>query len=100
LFPDGAVGTSFLMTNWTPRASNRLDLPAAPAITAVTAEPGLLRLTISVTPGRSYRVEYKDSLDAPAWAPVGGPRTALSATLVFDLNIGPEPQRFFRVRIE
>jgi hypothetical protein len=100
LFPDGAVGTSFLMTNWTPRASNRLGPPPSPVITAVNPEPGLLRLTINATPGRSYRVEYKDSLDALAWTPLGSPRAALSGFLVFDLNVGPEPQRFFRVRIE
>jgi hypothetical protein len=100
LFPDGAVGTSFLMTNWTPRASNRLGLPPSPAIIAITAEPGTLHLTISAIPGRSYRVEYKDSLEAPIWSPLGGVGTALTETLTFDVNIGPEPQRFFRVRLE
>lgn len=100
LFPDGAVGTSYLMTNWTPRASNHLGLPPTPNITAITSEPGLLRLTINAIPGRSYRTEYKDSLDALAWIPLGGVRTALTESLVFDLNLGPEPQRFFRVRLE
>jgi hypothetical protein len=100
LYPDGAVGTSYLMTNWTPRASNRLGPPPGPAITAITSEPGTLHLTISAIPGRSYRVEYKDSLDAPAWLPLGALLRAVTESLVFDLNIGPEPQRFFRVRLE
>jgi hypothetical protein len=100
LFPDGAVGTRHLMTNWTPRASNRLGLPSAPGITAIVSEPGLLRLIFSATPGRSYRAEYKDSLDATAWTPVGEIGTASTPTLTFELNIGLEPQRFFRLRLE
>ncbi len=100
LFPDGATGSAHLMTNWTPRASNRLGLPASPTITSISSDSGLLRLTISATPNRSYRVEYKDSLDAPAWTLVGGVQKATAATLVLNVNVGPEPQRFFRVRLE
>jgi len=100
LFPDGAVGTSFLMTNWTPRASNRLGAPASPQITAFTFTANTLRLTVSATPGRSYRVEYTDDLSAPAWAPIGGPRTASGLTLTIELTAGIEPQRFFRIRLE
>jgi hypothetical protein len=100
LFPDGVVGTSHWMTNWTPRAPNRLGLPPSPAITAITSEPGTLYLTISAIPGRRYSVEYKDSLDAPAWFPFGGVGTTLTETLTFELNLGPEPQRFFRIRLD
>ncbi|HEU0008690.1 MAG TPA: lamin tail domain-containing protein, partial [Verrucomicrobiae bacterium] len=100
LFPDGAVGSSYLMTNWTPRASNRLGLPPAPRITALTSASGILRLTVSTTPGRSYRVEYNDDLGAPTWTALGGVRAATAETLVLDLNVGPEPRRFFRIRLE
>ena len=100
LFPDGAVGSAFSMTNWTPRSANQLGAPPTPTISAITAEAGLLRLTISAVPGRSYQVEHKDRLDAPAWLPIGGARTATTGSLVFDVNIGPEPQRFFRIRLQ
>jgi hypothetical protein len=100
LFPDGAVGTSFFMTNWTPRASNRLGLPPSPQITALAVNAGVMTLTFSATPGRSYRAEYKDDLDAPIWIPFGGVRTASAETLTLDLNVGAEPQRFFRIRLE
>jgi len=100
LFPDGAIGTSYFMTNWTPRASNRLGPPPSPSIAAITVEPGTLHLTVSAIPGRSYRVEYKDSLDAPAWIPLVGVHAATTSTLMIDLNIGPEPRRFFRIRLE
>jgi hypothetical protein len=100
LFPDGAVGTSQLMTNWTPRAPNRLGPPASPQITSFAFGGGTLRLTISATPGRRYRVEYKDDLSAPVWTSLGGPYAALSASLTIELPVGPEPQRFLRIRIE
>lgn len=100
LFPDGAVGTSFLMTNWTPRASNQIGLPPSPSFSTVTAEQGTLHLTVHSTPGHRYQLDYKDSLDAPAWTPMGLPRTATTSSLVFEVNIGPEAQRFFRVRFQ
>jgi hypothetical protein len=75
-------------------------LPPSPAITAITSEPGTLYLTISAIPGRRSSVEYKDSLDAPAWFPFGGVGTTLTETLTFELNLGPEPQRFFRIRLD
>jgi hypothetical protein len=103
LFPDGAVGTAYFMTNWTPRASNQLGLPPEPHILAITSEPSALHFTISAVPGRSYQVEFKNSLDAPSWLPIGAVRTALSGSqalrLEFDVNLGPEPQRFFRIRL-
>lgn len=100
LFPDGAVGTSYFMTNWTPRASNRRGLPPAPDIVSLTSEPGTLHLVVTATPGRRYQLEYKDSLDALTWAPLGSGLTARATSLVFDVNIGPEPQRFLRVRFQ
>ncbi|MBI4326732.1 MAG: lamin tail domain-containing protein, partial [Chloroflexi bacterium] len=100
LFPDGAMGSIDFMTNWTPRAPNRLDLPASPEITACAVEAGRVTLTVRAIPGRSYRLEYKDDLGAPAWIPLGTGRTAASAILTLTGPIGPEPQRFLRVRLE
>ncbi len=100
LFPDGSVGTSLLMTNWTPRASNQLGLPAGVVIVSITSEPGALHVTIQSTPGRGYQLEFKDSLEALEWLPFGNPRTAATSSLVFDVNVGAEPQRFFRVRLQ
>ena len=99
LFPDGAVGTSFYMTNWTPRASNRLGLPPAPGVVEFTYGEGVLHFTLSTIAGRSYVVEYSDDLD-DAWVPIGLPYTATSGTMALDLNVGPEPQRFFRFRLQ
>ncbi|MBI2929016.1 MAG: lamin tail domain-containing protein, partial [Verrucomicrobia bacterium] len=100
LFPDGAIGSIHFMTNWTPRAANRLDLPASPEITAFAVEAGRVTLTVSAIPGRSYRLEYKDDLNAPAWIPLGTVRTAASPILTLTEPVGPEPLRFFRVRLD
>ena len=59
----------------------------------------MLHLTINSIPGRSYQVEYKDSLGASTWLPVGDVRKATTTSLVFDVSLGAEPQRFFRVRL-
>ena len=99
LYPDGSIGSVQFMPNWTPRASNQLGLPPAPNIGAITSGPGVLHLSISAIPGRSYQVEYKTSLDATLWVPAGSARTATSGSLLLDVNTGPEPQRFFRIRL-
>jgi hypothetical protein len=100
LFPDGAVGTSHFMTNWTPHASNQLGSPASPKVRVFTVDAGWLTLTFDSTPGRTYRVEHKADLNAQEWIPFGEPRRAVGPTLTVEEIIGPEPQQFLRVRLE
>ena len=100
LFPDGAVGSIHFMTNWTPRAPNQLGAPPAPAVMGVTTGPGVLHFNISALPGRSYQVEYKNSLDAPVWLPIGSVQAASTNSLVIDVAVGAESQRFFRLRLQ
>jgi hypothetical protein len=98
LFPDGAVGTSHFMTNWTPRASNRLGSLSSPQITSFGLTAGTLQLTITATSGRSYQVEYKDQLDATVWQPLGTAVRAANGALVLSVEVGSQPQRFYRIR--
>jgi hypothetical protein len=100
LFPDGAVGTSFLMTNWTPRAANQLGPPPAPAVLAVVPGEGALHITLGTSPGRSYVVEYTDDLSAAIWTAVDSGQRASGGTLDMELNLGPQPRRFFRFRLQ
>ena len=100
LFPDGAVGTRFLMTNWTPRASNRLGLPASPQVSAFSITAGVLSVSFSAIPARTYQVEYTDSLEGAAWLPLGAARTAGAGAMTVTEFIGAVPQRFFRVRLQ
>ena len=88
------------MTNWTPRASNRLGAPDAPTILAFSFGEGVLHVTLGTTAGRSYIVEYSDDLSAAVWTPLGPPHPATGSALALDLNVGPQPQRFFRIRLQ
>jgi len=99
LFPDGAVGGSYyFMTNWTPRASNRLGSPAPAQITSVLLQGGLVTFTFSGTEARAYRLEFKDTLAAPAWTELQDVRP-VNGTATLNLTIDPIPQRFFRLRL-
>jgi len=49
--------------------------------------------------GKTYRLEYKDALGAPAWQPLGPNVPAVgSATSATD-NMGANAQRFYRVML-
>jgi hypothetical protein len=48
--------------------------------------------------GRTYRVEYKEHLDDPLWNPLGPDVVANGDNLGISDNIGPSPQRFYRIR--
>src|SRR5439155_17346939 len=80
LFPDGNKGSVYFMTNWTPLAPNTLSIPLR--ITDVSFAPGTVTLTWSAIPGRTYRVLYKDNLEAPAWTALPGdiPATDITAS--------------------
>jgi hypothetical protein len=98
LFPDGETNTFHFMTNWTPCASNRLGLPPAPQIDRVALQPeGAVWFAVSVVPGRTYLVEYKDMLHAPVWTPLGRERRATEPLLNVADTLGESSQRFYRV---
>lgn len=100
LYPDGTVGTAFFMTNWTPRAPNVLGAPPAPAVTRLTYQPTGVVLTFSGLAGRTYRIEYKDSLTTPVWTPDTAYHRAEGGAVTVVLGTGAGPQRFYRVRLE
>jgi len=71
-----------------------------PRISGITPPMnGVVTLTLPAITGKTYRVEYKNNLNDPAWTPLGGNRLATSATLTIDDNIGSQPQRFYEVLI-
>jgi len=71
-----------------------------PRISGITPPMnGVVTLTLPAITGKTYRVEYKNNLNDPAWTPLGGNRLATSATLTIDDNIGSQPQRFYQVLI-
>jgi hypothetical protein len=71
-----------------------------PRITGISPPlGGVVTLTLPAIAGKTYRVEYKDTLSAVSWSPLGGNRLATSATLAIEDTIGNQPQRFYRVLI-
>ncbi len=71
-----------------------------PVIQGVRVSPER-RLTFSfpTLPGKTYRVEFKDDLAAPAWLPLGPDRPATGEPLAIDDDLGPSPQRFYRISL-
>jgi hypothetical protein len=70
-----------------------------PNIQAATMVSGTLQLTWAALPGLQYQVQYTTDLSQPTWTPVGSVITATSGTATFSDNIGPDPQRFYRVEL-
>lgn len=98
LFPDGNTNGIFAMTNWSPRASNRFGAPPAPQLAGFKVDTnGAVWFESEVIPNRTYRVEYKDDLNAPSWLPLGGNRTATGPVLTVTDSIADRPQRFYRM---
>jgi hypothetical protein len=49
-------------------------------------------------PGKTYRVEYQDNLNAAVWQRLNNQDyVAAGARLVVQDNIGANPQRFYRI---
>jgi hypothetical protein len=97
-FPD-AGGLRLFMPAPSPGASNLLPpAPNPPAFGQAGVQPdGTLALTFSASPGHTYRVDFKEALDAPTWTPLTGALFATGQQLtVADLSPSPA-QRFYRI---
>ena len=100
LYPDGNTNAVYFFTNWSPRASNRLGSPPSPQLGAFVVQAGgTFTIQASAIPGRTYRVEFKDQLNAPTWTTLGTNLTATSSQIVVSGNLGSTAQRFYRVML-
>lgn len=100
LYPDGKVGTIYAMDNWSPRVPNQLGAAPSPSITCSAPAPdGTLSFECQVIAGRTYRVEYKDTLAAATWTPLGGTITATDPILVFHDDPAGRSQRYYRLAL-
>jgi len=76
----------------------KLAVIAGFRVSSITRQPnGDIVLNIGATAGKTYRVEYKDDLNAAGWTRLGSDQVAASSTLVITDNLGPNSQRFYRV---
>jgi hypothetical protein len=100
LFPDGNTNSVYFFTNWTPRASNSLGPPPSPQLGAFVVQAGgTFAFQASSIPGRTYRVEFKDLLNAPTWTALGADITATGSQIVVTGTLVGTPQRFYRVML-
>ena len=68
------------------------------SIESITKAGGAVTLTWRGLPGKTYRVQFKSSLDAGPWRDLAGDITASGATASkVDDTIGNAAQRFYRV---
>jgi hypothetical protein len=68
------------------------------SIQAITIEAGgTTRLIWSSVPGARYQLEFKNSIEAPDWTPVGGEATSTGAE-TSATDAGSDTARFYRVR--
>jgi hypothetical protein len=80
-------------------ATNSFKLTVIPPLRVLSATlgTGSVRVRWSSYPGKTYRVEYKNDLNAAAWTTLGPDAVAAGYSLsAFDTNPSPQ-QRFYRV---
>ena len=72
-----------------------IGLPPPPVLVINGSQVNIGFQTI---PGKTYRVEYKDSLNAASWQQLNNQDyLAAGASLVVQDNLGANPQRFYRI---
>ena len=100
LFPDGNTNSVFSMPDWTPRAANRRGPATAPRVAVISMTFGdALTMTINAIPGRSYRVEYTETLNPATWMTLGGVRIAQGESLTVTDTLAGHFSRFYRVAL-
>jgi hypothetical protein len=69
-----------------------------PPVAMITGAGGIsVSISFDTIPGRSYRVDYKDQIDAAMWTQLNAPIPAAGTSLTINDNIGANPQRFYRI---
>jgi hypothetical protein len=76
-------------------------LPPPPAVSAVGLTPdGFPTFVWGTIPGRTYSVEFTDSLVNPAWQPLADIVAVAAQTRFADSSAGGVRQRYYRIRLE
>lgn len=97
-FPSGGPAPFYFMPTPTPRAANVIPQIAPPVLSVTRGVNDSVTLLWSSRAGSSYRVQFKDDLNAPDWTNLGAPVGATGATT--SLTDGSATgQRFYRVQL-
>ena len=100
LYPDGNTNAYYFMTNWTPRASNRLD-PLQPPVLLGTMLGGSNNLTfmgVPSLPERAYLVQFKEDFANPVWTSLATNRPVNGVLSITDTTTNSH-QRFYRLQL-
>ena len=94
------MGTSYFMTNWTPRASNQLGAPDSPR-PRVGLHAGVVTFTFRASPGTAPTGwSIRTIWGRRVWTALPGtPRAGPEGNLQVQTGLGVAPQRFFRLRL-
>ena len=102
LWPDGNTnGIVHSMPAFTPRAPNIIGGPwFPPRFVSVAMQPGgLVELRFPSLVGVSYRVDFKDDLNAPAWTALAGLVAGTGGDLMVTDSLSAAMQRFYRIEL-
>lgn len=77
-----------------------VGLPPKLSVRNITIQNGQIRLPIELTPGKTYRIEYKNSLSDSQWTPLGDPFVANEPLFIFTDSINTRTQRYYRIVVE
>lgn len=95
-FPDGQPITRLEFALSTPGGPNLLPL-SAPTIDQVALTGTQLSLHWAAVPGQTYRIEFKDDLNQPAWTQLATGLVATSDSLSANVDLNGVRKRFVRV---
>ena len=95
-YPDGGgdISSFAIPTPGAPNVASPLEPPQFREIARSGAQ---LTVTWATTPGRTYRLEYKDAVREIAWISLGEDRPATSDRLSATVSLNDSVHRFFRV---
>lgn len=70
-----------------------------PAFKMLASSNGVLLLNWNTASGLVYQVQYSPDLTQPYWSNLYGPTMATGSTFSITDSLGPDPMRFYRLRI-
>jgi hypothetical protein len=97
LFADGNTTAVYPMPTPTPGSPNSLAT-GTPLQAEVSIATGLVTLSWKSIPGRTYRIESKNSLADPAWTATGPDIIAAGPVTTATDPVGTAPVRFYRIQ--
>ena len=85
------------LSHWRAFQVHVFPRPQVNTITALSG--GEFALTFGTLPGKTYRMDYKNTLSDPNWTPLDVPVVASASSLTVVDDLRGQPQRFYRIAL-